>query len=209
METRLINPNSEILNLSKRISLEDDEKAFRKLVDLFSSRLFGFAQSFLKDKLLSEEVVSDVFFKLWVHRKDLAEIENLKAYLFKATYHTSLNYLDANQRKKAISLEDVEVDLGVDTISPETKMIDKELKEIIEKAIESLPDRCKLIYKMAKVEEMKYKEIAELLNISIKTIDNQLSIAIRKIGEVIREYLNANEGSGDYLILLKLFTLEK
>lgn len=93
------------------------------------------------------------------------------------------------KREKAISLDDLEVDLGVDLICPETELINKELKSVIEQAIEDLPPRCKMIYKLAKVEQMKYKEIGELLDISVKTINHQLSIALKKIGEVLKNYL--------------------
>jgi RNA polymerase sigma-70 factor (ECF subfamily) len=187
------------------ISGEDDEKAFKQLFDLYAGRLFQFSYSFLKNRSMAEEAVSDVFFKVWLNRSSLIHIENLKAYLFKATYNTTLNYLDEKKRKKAISLDDVEVDLVIDQICPETELISKELKDIIEKAIDSLPSRCKLIYKMAKVEQMKYKEIAELLNISVKTIDHQLTIAIKKIGEVIKLYLHDQDDNQSFVVLFQLF----
>jgi RNA polymerase sigma-70 factor (family 1) len=185
-----------IKSLLLKISYDNDEKAFKQLFDLFAGRLFRFSKSFLKNEPLAEEAVSDVFFRFWLHRSSLSEHSNIKAYLFKAAYHTSLNYLNETRRKKAISLEDIDVDLGVDHICPETDLINKELKGIIEQAIDSLPPRCKLIYQMAKVEQMKYKEIAALLNISVKTIDHQLTIAVRKIGEVIRHYLQEDETGG-------------
>lgn len=198
--------NSHINNLLSRISKGNDERAFKQLFDLFAGRLFQFSKSFIKDKLLAEEVVSDVFFKLWLHRTTLENHTNIKAYLFKATYNTTLNYLDDARRKKAISLEDIEVDLGVDRICPETDLINKELKQIIEQAIESLPPRCKLIYNMAKIEQLRYKEIAELLDISVKTIDHQLTIAIKKIGDVIHGYLQEQGQDGNFITLLSLFT---
>lgn len=182
-----------------------NEGAFKRIFELYSGRLFQFANSFLKNRPLSEEVVSDVFFKFWVSQTDISSIDNLKAYLFKATYNTTLNYLDEIHRKKAISLEDLEIELGVDSICPETSLINKELKETIDKAIESLPSRCKLIYKMAKVEQLKYKEIAKLLDVSVKTIDNQLAIATKKIGEIIFKYLEESNTIKDYHILLNLF----
>ena len=197
--------NQNIKSLLTRISNEADEMAFKQFFDLYAGRLFQFSFSFLKNKLIAEEAVSDVFFKVWINRIDLVNIENIKAYLFKATYNTTLNYLDETSRKKAISLEDVEVDLGVDRICPETQLINKELKKIIEDAIESLPPRCKLIYKMAKVEQMKYKEIAELLGISVKTIDHQLTIAIKKIGEVIKQYLGEQGNDENFMVLFQLF----
>lgn len=198
--------NNNIKQLIKRISYEDDERAFKQFFELFAGRLYQFSFSFIKNKSVAEEAVSDVFFKVWLNRVELVNIANIKAYLFKATYNTSLNYLDEIKRKKAISLEDVEVDLGVDLICPETELINKELKDLIEKAIEDLPPRCKIIYKMAKVEQMKYKEIGELLEISVKTINHQLSIAIKKIGEVIKRYLNEKGDEASFMVLFQLFT---
>ncbi len=158
---------------------------------------------------MAEEAISDVFFKMWLNRGNLLKIENIKAYLFKATYHTSLNYLEEEKRQKAIALEDLDVELGVEYISPETKLINKELRDILDKAIESLPPRCKIIYKMAKVEEMKYKEIAEILEISVKTIDNQLSIAIEKIGNEIKTYLDNHGDHKSFVLLFQLFLPKK
>jgi RNA polymerase sigma-70 factor (family 1) len=191
------------------ISHQSDEKAFKKFFDLYANRLHQFAYSFLKNRQIAEEAVADVFFKVWLNRTSLSEIENIKAYLFKATYNTVLNYLDDEKRKKAVSLDDVTVDIATDLISPETKLINKELKEKIERAVESLPPRCKMIYKLAKVEQMKYKEIAELLGISVKTIDHQLTIAIKKIGEEIKLYLNEYGDNGNFMVLLQLFIPSK
>ena len=135
----------------------------------------------------------------------MLNIQNIKAYLYKSTYNTSLNYLDEMKKKKAISLDDLEVDLGVDVICPETELINKELKSVIEQAIEDLPPRCKMIYKLAKVEQMKYKEIGELLDISVKTINHQLSIALKKIGDTIKSYLYEKGDSSGFMVLFQLF----
>jgi len=197
--------NQYIKQLLKKISFEEDERAFKQLFDLFAGRLYQFSFSFVKSKAVAEEAVSDVFFKVWLNRMELVNIQNIKAYLFKATYNTSLNYLDEMKRRKAISLDDLEVDLGIDLICPETELINKELKSVIEQAIEDLPPRCKMIYKLAKVEQMKYKEIGELLDISVKTINHQLSIALKKIGEVIKSYLNEKGDSSNFIVLFQLF----
>jgi RNA polymerase sigma-70 factor (family 1) len=188
-----------------RIAHVSDEKAFKKLFDIYAGRLYQFAFSFIKNKQIAEEAVADVFFKIWLNRTTLPDIENIKAYLFKATYNTSLNYLDEARRKKAMSLDDIEVGLDMNLVCPETELINKELKGKIEQAIETLPPRCKMIYKLAKVEQMKYKEIATLLDISVKTIDNQLTIAIKKIGEEIKIYLDEDSRSEKSLVLLNLF----
>ncbi len=196
-----------IKKLLKKISFEEDESAFKQLFDLFAGRLYQFSFSFVKSKAVAEEVVSDVFLKVWMNRSELVNIQNIKAYLFKSTYNTSLNSLDEMKRKNAVSLDDLEVDLGVDLICPETELINKELKSIIEQSIEDLPPRCKMIYKLAKVEQMKYKDIGELLDISVKTINHQLSIASKKIGETIKYYLNEKGDSSGFMVLFQLFLL--
>lgn len=191
--------------LLKRLSGKPDEKAFKELFDLYAFRLVRFANTFLNHHELSEEVVSDVFFKLWVHRQTLVHLENFEAYLFKAIRNTALNYLEYERRQRAECLEDLNVDVIVDQISPETSLITKELRLAVEKAVNDLPPRCKLIYNLAKVEKMRYKEIADVLNISVKTIDNQVAIAIKKIAEVLRDYLDNQNTDIPFTLLLQLF----
>jgi len=194
-----------IQDLLERIGGKSDEVAFRQLFDLFTPGLLRFSFSILKKKELSEEVVSDVFFKVWVHRTKLPEIENFKAYLFTSSRNTALNYLDKEKRNRAVQLEDIEVPLQINEICPESVLISKEMKEAIGRAIEHLPERCKLKYSLAKNEQLKYKEIAQILDISVKTIDHQLTIAIKKIGDEIKNYVSEREEADHYTLLLHLF----
>lgn len=179
--------------------------AFRQLFELFTPCLLRFSFSILKKKELSEEVVSDVFFKVWLQRHKMAEIENFKAYIFTSSRNTALNYLEKEKRNKAIQLEDLLVPLQINDICPESELISKELREAIGRAIDHLPERCKLIYSLAKIEQLKYKEIAQILDISVKTIDHQLTIAIKKIGEEIRNYIDEQGGYEDITVLLYMF----
>lgn len=195
--------------LIQKISENSDEKAFKELFDHYASRLVRFANSFLNNNELSEEVVSDVFFKIWIHRESLIQIENVKAYLFKATRNTAFNYMKHERHLKAERLEDLNVNVMVDQICPETSLINKELRLTIEAAINSLPPKCKLIYDLAKVENMKYKEISSLLHISVKTIDSQIAIAIKKIGEVMLNYLGSQNNNTPFSIMLQLFIPSK
>ena len=191
--------------LLDQISLNGDETAFQQLFQLFSDGLSRFTYSILKNKELSEEAVSDVFFKIWVHRTKISEIENFKAYIFTSARNISLNYLNKEKRERAVSLEDIIVPLPINEICPESELISKELKEAIGRAIDNLPERCKLIYSLAKIEQLKYKEIAQILDISVKTIDHQLTIAVRKIGDEIQQYLNDNDSTDKFTVLLHLF----
>ncbi len=191
--------------LLHRISDNGDEIAFQELFELYVHGILRFSNSILRSKELSEEAVSDVFFNLWTHRAKLAKIENIKAYIYTSARNTSLNYLSKERREKAISLENISVSLPINEICPESVLISKELKEAIGRAIDHLPERCKLIYSLAKIEQLKYKEIAQILDISVKTIDHQLTIAIKKIGEEIQVYLSEPPASDKYTVLLHLF----
>jgi RNA polymerase sigma-70 factor (ECF subfamily) len=179
----------QIQNLLDRISRNGDEKALQQLFELYGDGLLRFSVSIIKKKELAEEVVCDVFFQLWLQRKKASSIENIKAYLFTATKNTTLNYLEKEKRVRFSSLDDISVTLPIDEICPETELISAELRNAIEQAIQHLPERCKLIFSLAKIEQFKYKEIAQILGISVKTIDHQLTIAIKKIGETIEQHL--------------------
>lgn len=178
----------QIQNLLDRIS-KNDEKALQQLFELYGDGLLRFSVSIIKKKELAEEVVCDVFFQLWLQRKKISSIENIKAYLFTATKNTTLNYLEKEKRVRFSSLDDISVTLPIDEICPETELISAELRNAIEQAIQHLPERCKLIFSLAKIEQFKYKEIAQILGISVKTIDHQLTIALKKIGEAIEQHL--------------------
>lgn len=194
-----------IQDLLEKISGKADEFAFQQLFEIYAHGLSRFTFSILRNKELAEEAVSDVFFKIWVHRERMAEIENFKAYLFASARNTALNYLDKEKREKAVLLEDISVSMPINEICPESELISKELREAIGLAIDHLPERCKLIYSLAKIEQLKYKEIAQILNISVKTIDHQLTIAIKKIGEEILHYLGEEKPTDKFTVLLHLF----
>jgi len=171
--------------LLDRISRDANEPAFRKLFDFFADSLFRFAFSILKNRELAEETVSDVFFNIWLRRNDISKIENFKPYIFTSTRNIALNYIEKEKRRKTSWLDDVNVHLPVNDICPESELITHELRESIARAINNLPEKCKMIFSLAKIEQLKYKEIATILGISVKTIDNQIAIAIKKIGTEI------------------------
>ena len=200
-----MNNEQTVQNLLNKISGKADELAFQQLFEFYIHGLSRFTYAILRNKELAEEAVSDVFFKIWIHRAKIEGIENFKAYLYTSARNTALNYLDKEKREKAILLEDIKVSMPINEICPESELISKELKEAIGLAIDHLPERCKLIYSLAKVENLKYKEIAQILDISVKTIDHQLTIAIKKIGEEIQKYLGDQNSSENYTVLLHLF----
>ena len=163
----------------------DDEAAYKSLFIAFHKPLHQFAYSFVRSRELAEEIVSDVFLKIWLNRSEMESIGNLKVYLYVSIKNTSLKYLLKQHRQVAISIDELDVELESLARSPEELMLTAEMMNKIQETINALPPRCKIIFKLIKEDGLRYKEVAEILNISVKTIDNQLAIALRKISKAV------------------------
>ena len=174
-----------IYELQQRIAEYDDEVSYKKLFFHFFLPLKSFAFSIVKSKELSEEIVSDILIDIWAKRVHLTDITDLKMYLYVSVRNKSLRKLRQTRKSAVLSLDEVQVEFVTRDENAESILLSRELSGRIEAAIEQLPQRCKLIFKLAKEDQLKYKEIAALLNISVKTIDHQLSIATKKIAEVL------------------------
>lgn len=172
--------------LQQRIAEYEDEVSYKKLFFHFFLPLKSFSFSIIKSKEQAEEIVSDILIEIWAKRKQLAEIEDLKMYLYVSVRNASLRKLQQTKKSMILSMDEINVEFASAYENAETILLTQELAEKIEMAIQQLPQRCKLIFKLAKEDRLKYKEIAELLNISVKTIDHQLSIALKKIADVLQ-----------------------
>ena len=173
-----------IPELQRRVALYDDEPAYKEIFFTFYNSLVRFALTFVEDRETAEEVVSDVMMKVWEKRKTLHSIDNLRVYLYISTRNTALNYL-AKRKIAAVSLDHMDLDFPTTYPNPEQLMITAEMVRRINHAVNSLPPRCKLVYRLVKEDRLPYKDVAQILDISIKTIDNQLAIALRKISGAI------------------------
>jgi RNA polymerase sigma-19 factor, ECF subfamily len=174
-----------IYELQQRIAEYDDHVSYKQLFFHFFLPLKSFSFSIVKSKELAEEIVSDILIDIWAKRTHLAAIDNLKMYLYVSVRNGSLRKLQQTRRSAVLSLDEVQVEFASLDDNAESILLTRELSLKIEAAIAQLPQRCKLIFKLAKEDQLKYKEIAALLNISVKTIDHQVAIAIKKIAEVL------------------------
>ena len=181
-----------IAELQQRIAVYEDAVAYKKLFFHFFLPLKSFSFSVVKSKEYAEEIVSDVFVELWARRKQLMEIEDLKMYIYTSVKNASLRKFEQIQKKKILSLNELSVEMVCVDPDAESSMISAELIKQIEAAIDRLPPQCKIIFKLAKEDKLKYKEIAQLLAISVKTIDNQLSTAVKKIAAVLQHPVKKN-----------------
>ncbi|HPE76738.1 MAG TPA: RNA polymerase sigma-70 factor [Draconibacterium sp.] len=166
--------------------VKGDQKKFRQLMELTSDDLLCFAIGFLKNKEVAEEIVSDVYVKIWNNRTQLESILNLKSYLFICVRNGCLSYLRKVKNEKIISIDSVSEFQFVQVEGPENDLIEKEKIEQIYAAIETLPCKCKIAFTLAKISGLKYKEIAEVLGITEKTVNNHLVLAVKKITETLK-----------------------
>lgn len=161
----------------------NDELAFEKVYRQYFIRLFRFCFSIVHQKEAAEEIVNDVFLYLWKRREQSGDIKNLEAYLYIATKNLSLNYLRDNHFLHLVD-EDINEYIGQYVkleVTPGSMMESAETVRQLQTAIDELPPRCKLIFKLIKEDGLKYKDVAALLNISVKTVEAQLAIAMKKI----------------------------
>jgi RNA polymerase sigma-70 factor, ECF subfamily len=162
---------------------QDFELLFRK----YHRELVNMAFNLLADKDSAKDVVQEVFLKLWKNKEGLEFGEQIHHYLFRATVHTALNTLRFN--KKIVRMEDVP---ALEKLSASATTHDigyTELELQVRKAIDTLPPKCKAIYLLNRQEGMKYQEIADTLELSVKTIENQMGIALDKLRQELKPFL--------------------
>ena len=158
---------------------QGDSSAFSKIFQKYYPALYQFAGRFVKDAQSAENIVQDVFVKLWTNRENCLITSSLKSYLYAATRNTALNFL--SREKKQLSTEDLMSDRQDTTANPEEQIIKNEMIDGVHKAIEKLPDKCRSIYLMKRYDDLKYHEIAEILDISINTVKTQMKRALKSL----------------------------
>lgn len=175
--------------LLQRIQFKNDETAFKEFYKENVFKLFQFAFAFIQSKELAEEIVNDVFLKLWQTRNCLDKINNINVYLYVAVKNTACNYLRKNTAGKNIDPERLVATHFYLSPDPAQAMMTQELKKRIEDAINQLPPKCKLIFKMVKEDNLSSTEVAAILSISYKTVTTQLTIAIKKLEQLLQPSL--------------------
>lgn len=172
--------------LQHAIATDENQKAYGELFARFAPSLINFARSILHNTEEAEEIVSDVFIRIWERRKTLDQIQNLKLYLFVSTRNYAVNRLRSKERRLAVQMDKLSVDLQSFSEDPHERAVLSEIQKALYHAVNELPGRCKLIFKLVKEDGLQQKEVAELLHLSPKTVENQLAIAIRKLAASIR-----------------------
>lgn len=165
-----------------------NEKVYEHLFRTYYSRLCNYADSLLKEEEEAEEIVQQIFLKLWEKRMELTGISSFKSYLYRMVYNACLNRIrhEKVRRDYADDYKNTTSEAGE---SSAKKVVAKELEGLIAEAIDKLPEQCRMVFKLSRFEELKYSEIADHLGISIKTVENHMGKALKILRTELRDYL--------------------
>lgn len=167
---------------------EGDETAFEMIFKEYYQPLCRYAHSFLSDREEAEETVQASFIGIWEKRNTLRITTSLKAYLYQAIRNRCLNVLKHEKVKQQHVHHEMVLMAKHDEATADT-VLSNELEKKIYLAMQALPEQCRLVFKLSRFEELKYQEIADQLNISVKTVENQIGKALKIMREQLREYL--------------------
>jgi RNA polymerase sigma-70 factor (ECF subfamily) len=163
-----------------------DKRSFELLFRDFFIPLCSYARKFISDHDSSKEIVQDVFINLWEKRDDISADKPVKSYLYTSVHNRCLNYIRDNKKFKRDS-ENIEI-LNINPVDID-KMVEAENEKKIMDAINQLPGKCKEVFLLSRFEQLKYNEIAEKTGVSVKTIEAQMSKALKILRENLAEFL--------------------
>ncbi len=183
--------NKELID---KIIKDNDKHAFSLFFDRIYTPLVKFSYYYVKNYQMAEDVVSDVFVNFLKKTKESESINYAEAFFYTAVKNQSLKYLRKNKYNIALYRGEGQVEHEIISNSrPDQELMDKELYEIISKELNSLPTQSIVIFEMVKYDQLKYKEVANKLNISQKTVEKHMSTALKKIRLVVFNYLESND----------------
>lgn len=150
--------------------------------------LCRYALKLTRNEEVAEEVVQEVFINFWERREEIKITYSAKAYLLTSVRNRSINYLKL-QLPRELKKDEIDDSNQSTSGSDPTQIEYRELSGIVQKAIDQLPDRCKIIFVLSREEGLTYQQIADKLELSLKTVENQMSIALKKLRVSLKPYV--------------------
>lgn len=168
--------------------IEGDHDAFKYFFDTYYDDLCNFVNIYVRNEVIAEEIVQEIYVYMWENKDKLKINASFKSYLYHASKYQSLNLL-RNRKKHSYIREKLSfTEQQWEEFPNELFMDSQTMKEILNNAITQLPEKCKHIFLLSKVDGLSHKEIAEKLNVSVKTVENQITIAFKKLHTLLLPY---------------------
>jgi RNA polymerase sigma-70 factor (ECF subfamily) len=197
LKERNLYDNLTLKEIFKQLADSPDRALYNYFFDKYYPKLIWFALIYVKQHSLAEEIVSDVMMNIFKKRQKLAESDNIEGYIFISVKNQSLKYLKKNRNMVFFENHENDADLLMNSVeSPEYQLVHNEFHGILRKAIHALPPKRRLVFRMIKEEGLKYQEVARLLDLSIKTVETHMGLALRSINDCIERYKQDGTASG-------------
>lgn len=165
-----------------------NESAFEMIFRTYYQPLCRYAYSFLQDKEEAEEVVQASFISVWEKRNNIAIETSLKSYLYRMVRNSCLNVIKHEKVKQQHVAHELAVsEVAYESVSQKVQAAELEIR--ITEAMKTLPEQCRLVFQLSRFEELKYQEIADQLQISVKTVENHMGKALKLMREQLKDYL--------------------
>nr|WP_121271118.1 RNA polymerase sigma-70 factor [Pedobacter schmidteae] len=188
--------------LWSKICVEDDVKSFEALYYRLFAKMIRYCHYYIPQQQIAEEIVSEIFVKVWQNRKQNNNVLKPDTYLFIAVKNQSLKYLKKTAQVKLVELEQTQEERFIPGSDPQGALERKELHIELERAVDELPAQAKTVFRLIKENDMKYKEVAELLEISPRTVQTQLFRAIAKLRVSLQAYARKGMNTNNLFILI-------
>jgi RNA polymerase sigma-70 factor (ECF subfamily) len=168
----------------------DNEAEFEKIFKQHFKGLHAYASTIVRDAVMAEEIVQNIFCRLWEKEAQIQIRESVAGYLYRSVYHEGLNYLKHLKVREAYQSYAMEQEKSVNNVSNHVEL--RELEDRLEKALSELPEKCRTIFQMSRFEELRYQEIADRLGLSVKTVENQMGKALKLLRIKLVDFLPAS-----------------
>lgn len=190
--------HTELDYIINELAYNSSTESLQQLIKIYYTKLYRYIGLYVRDSDVVSELVSDVFYSLWKQHTELPFIANFEGYLFRMAKYKSLNYL-RKRNLNTVNIDEIPIELFAETVSSaEDDIIRKESIDELNNAIESLPPKCKLAFKLVREDGLSHKEAADFLSISIKTLEVHLTRAMHKIRSTIEnQQLLEKKGNQD------------
>lgn len=165
-----------------------DSKSFELLFNQYADALVRYAATIVKDQDEAEDIVQQLFVGVWTKKEALEVTSSLKSYLYRSVYNSSLNKIKQQTVKEGYAEYFSYVSDGT-SAAANAEMDRKETDAVIQKAINDLPEQCRIIFRMSRFEQLRYQQIADQMGLSVKTVENQMGKALKHMRERLKDYI--------------------